>query len=351
MRAYNVSWISAELLRSQRGASPAAAALSAARRLVHRMDRSTGYANRLGGRRPHRHPPKAGCCGSDPRCGRVCLRPSGIGRDLAPQWRAAGQRSAQVFRHSARRYYGVRRAGWRGDPAAAPEGRAQAANAARNDLASDRRGRTISAAISHRRATEFILRHRCFCRAARRLRSRHAWARVSRDPLGLRDGGGLQGAAVLCDSCHATVARSYRRSAYVGLPSSQRTFGAHAFRKPPRTPLLECRAKKLRFSDDRARQLGWTSVEVVDNDLGRSGGRTARPGCDRLIGAICAGNVGAVLALEASRLARNGRDWHMLIEFCGLVATIIVDEDGIYDPRHPNDRLLLGMKGTMSELE
>src|SRR5215475_12922935 len=242
MRAYNVSWISAELLRSQRGASPAAAALSAARRLVHRMDRSTGYANRLGGRTPHRHSPKTGCCRSDPRCGRVCLRPSGIGRDLAPQWRAAGQRSAQVFRHSARRYYGVRRAGWRGDPAAAPEGRAQAANAARNDLASDRRGRTISAAISHRRATEFILRHRCFCRAARRLRSRHAWARASRDPLGLRDGGGLQGAAVLCDSCHATVARSYRRSAYVGLLSSQRTFGLYAFRKPPRIPLLECNA-------------------------------------------------------------------------------------------------------------
>jgi len=58
-----------------------------------------------------------------------------------------------------------------------------------------------------------------------------------------------------------------------------------------------------------------------------------------------------VLAIEASRLARNGRDLHMLIEFCGLVGTILVDEDGIYDPRHPNDRLLLGMKGTMSELE
>jgi DNA invertase Pin-like site-specific DNA recombinase len=102
---------------------------------------------------------------------------------------------------------------------------------------------------------------------------------------------------------------------------------------------------------DRARQLGWTTVEIVDDDLGRSGGGIARPGFDRLIGAICAGGVGAVLAIEASRLARNGRDWHTLIEFCGLVGTILVDEDGIYDPRHPNDRLLLGMKGTMSELE
>ena len=102
---------------------------------------------------------------------------------------------------------------------------------------------------------------------------------------------------------------------------------------------------------DRARQLGWSSVEVVDEDLGRSGGGTNRPGFERLLTAICSGGVGAVLAIEASRLARNGRDWHTLIEFCGLVATIIVDEDGIYDPRHPNDRLLLGMKGTMSELE
>jgi len=102
---------------------------------------------------------------------------------------------------------------------------------------------------------------------------------------------------------------------------------------------------------DRARQLGWTSVEVIDDDLGRSGGGIKRPGFERLLAAICEGRVGAVLAIEASRLARNGRDWHTLIEFCGLVGTVIVDEDGIYDPRHPNDRLLLGMKGTMSELE
>jgi DNA invertase Pin-like site-specific DNA recombinase len=102
---------------------------------------------------------------------------------------------------------------------------------------------------------------------------------------------------------------------------------------------------------NRARQLGWTAVEVIDDDLGRSGGGTARPGFERLLAAICEARVGAVLAIEASRLARNGRDWHTLIEFCGLVGTLIVDEDGIYDPRHPNDRLLLGMKGTMSELE
>ncbi len=102
---------------------------------------------------------------------------------------------------------------------------------------------------------------------------------------------------------------------------------------------------------DRARALGWSAVEVIDDDLGRSGSGIARPGFEKLLAAICEGRVGAVVSIEASRLARNGRDWHTLLEFCGLVGTLIVDEDGVYDPRHPNDRLLLGMKGTMSEME
>ena len=102
---------------------------------------------------------------------------------------------------------------------------------------------------------------------------------------------------------------------------------------------------------ERARQLGWSDVAVIDDDLGRSGGGIARPGFEKLLAAICEGRVGAVVSIEASRLARNGRDWHTLLEFCGLVGTLIVDEDGVYDPRHPNDRLLLGMKGTMSEME
>lgn len=102
---------------------------------------------------------------------------------------------------------------------------------------------------------------------------------------------------------------------------------------------------------ERARALGWVDVTVIDDDLGRSGSGVSRPGFERLLAAICDGRVGAVLAIEASRLARNGRDWHTLIEFCGLVGTLIIDEDGVYEPRHPNDRLLLGMKGTMSELE
>ena len=102
---------------------------------------------------------------------------------------------------------------------------------------------------------------------------------------------------------------------------------------------------------DRARQLGWNDVQIIDDDLGRSGGGTVRPGFERLLAAICEGRVGAVVSLEASRLARNGRDWHTLLEFCGLVGTLLVDEDAIFDPRSPNDRLLLGMKGTMSEME
>ncbi len=102
---------------------------------------------------------------------------------------------------------------------------------------------------------------------------------------------------------------------------------------------------------DRARQLGWSDVEVIDDDLGRSGAGARRPGFEKLLAAICEGRVGVVLSLEASRLARNGRDWHTLLEFCGLVGTLIVDEDGIYDSASPNDRLLLGMKGTMSEME
>jgi excisionase family DNA binding protein len=103
--------------------------------------------------------------------------------------------------------------------------------------------------------------------------------------------------------------------------------------------------------ETRARSLGWENVIVIDDDLGRSGSGQFRPGFERLLAAICAGTAGAVLAIEASRLARNGRDWHTLLEFCAWVNTLIIDEDGIHDPRLVNDRLLLGLKGTFSELE
>ena len=102
----------------------------------------------------------------------------------------------------------------------------------------------------------------------------------------------------------------------------------------------------------RARQLGFEEVVVIDEDLGRSGsGLQERPGFGRLLAAVCQGLAGAVLALEASRLARNNRDWHHLIDLCALTRTVIIDDDGIYDPKVLNDRLLLGLKGTMSEFE
>ena len=103
---------------------------------------------------------------------------------------------------------------------------------------------------------------------------------------------------------------------------------------------------------ERARQLGFRDVQVIDDDLGRSGaGHVDRHGFEELLAAVCQGQVGAVFAVEASRLACNGHEWHRLLEFCGIVDTLIVDHDGVYDPRHPNDRLLLGLKGTMSEME
>jgi DNA invertase Pin-like site-specific DNA recombinase len=102
----------------------------------------------------------------------------------------------------------------------------------------------------------------------------------------------------------------------------------------------------------RARQLGFTNVVVIDDDLGRSGsGLQERPGFGRLLSSVCQGLAGAVLALEASRLARNNRDWHHLVDLCALTDTLIIDADGIYDPKVLNDRLLLGLKGTMSEFE
>jgi DNA invertase Pin-like site-specific DNA recombinase len=103
---------------------------------------------------------------------------------------------------------------------------------------------------------------------------------------------------------------------------------------------------------DRARELGFMATEVIDDDLGRSGsGMVERPGFERLVAAVCSGEVGAVFCIEASRLARNGRDWHHLIELCGMVGAVVVDPDGVYDPGLINDRLLLGLKGTMSEFE
>ncbi|MBI2764932.1 MAG: recombinase family protein [Chloroflexi bacterium] len=104
---------------------------------------------------------------------------------------------------------------------------------------------------------------------------------------------------------------------------------------------------------ERAVALGWPldRVVVVDSDLGQSGADSDRQGFQKLVAAVGMGEVGIVLGLEVSRLARSSADWHRLLEICALTETLILDEDGLYDPGHFNDRLLLGLKGTMSEAE
>jgi DNA invertase Pin-like site-specific DNA recombinase len=100
--------------------------------------------------------------------------------------------------------------------------------------------------------------------------------------------------------------------------------------------------------------LGWQleQVIVIDTDLGQSGASSVdREGFQRLVAEVGLGRAGIVLGLEVSRLARNSTDWHRLLEICALSDTLILDEDGIYDPGDFNDRLLLGLKGTMSEAE
>jgi DNA invertase Pin-like site-specific DNA recombinase len=104
----------------------------------------------------------------------------------------------------------------------------------------------------------------------------------------------------------------------------------------------------------RAMALGWSEgqVVVIDCDLGQSGASTTdRAGFQRLVAEVGMGRAGIVMGLEVSRLARNSADWHRLLEICALTQTLILDEDGVYEPGHFNDRLLLGLKGTMSEAE
>lgn len=101
----------------------------------------------------------------------------------------------------------------------------------------------------------------------------------------------------------------------------------------------------------RALELGWPApaIELIDEDQGLTGaGADHRRGFQRLLGEVAAQQVGVVLMLEASRLARSGSDWHRLIEICSLSGTLIADEDAVYDPRDPNDRLLLGMNSPRS---
>src|SRR5436305_7228457 len=105
---------------------------------------------------------------------------------------------------------------------------------------------------------------------------------------------------------------------------------------------------------DRAVRLGWprAQVQVIDDDLGKSGQSAGgRPGFQRLLAEVALDRVGLILGLEMSRLARSCKDWHQLLEACARFRVLLADADGLYDPSDYNDRLLLGLKGTMSEAE
>ena len=103
---------------------------------------------------------------------------------------------------------------------------------------------------------------------------------------------------------------------------------------------------------DRLLALGWSEIETVDDDLGRSAaGGIAREGFERMVAEVCLGKVGAVAAREVSRFARNSRDWQQLIEMCRVVDTVLIDQETVYAPRQGNDRLLLGLKGSLNEYE
>src|ERR1041385_718629 len=103
---------------------------------------------------------------------------------------------------------------------------------------------------------------------------------------------------------------------------------------------------------ERLRHLAWREIEVIDDDLGRSAaGTVTRAGFDRMVADVCMGNVGAVAAREVSRFARNSREWQQLVEVCRVVDTVLIDQEMVYAPRQSNDRLLLGLKGSLNEYE
>jgi DNA invertase Pin-like site-specific DNA recombinase len=112
-------------------------------------------------------------------------------------------------------------------------------------------------------------------------------------------------------------------------------------------------SQKLQYAmETHLRSLGWHEVEIIDEDLGRSAsGSVTRTGFERMVAQVCLGEVGAVCAREVSRFARNSREWQQLVEVCRIVDTLLIDQETVYSPRQSNDRLLLGLKGTLNEYE
>ena len=146
------------------------------------------------------------------------------------------------------------------------------------------------------------------------------------------------------DSHSKVLARHLKRDAYVYVRQSSLRQVLENTESTERQYALQQRAIALGWKGDQ--------IIVVDSDLGQSGAASVdREGFQRLVTDVGMGRAGIVMGLEVSRLARNNADWHRLLEICALADTLILDEDGIYDPAHFNDRLLLGLKGTMSEAE
>ncbi|MCP4968717.1 MAG: recombinase family protein, partial [bacterium] len=112
-------------------------------------------------------------------------------------------------------------------------------------------------------------------------------------------------------------------------------------------------SQKLQYAmRHRLTQLGWQEIDVIDDDLGCSAaGIVTRVGFERLVAEVCLGKVGAVAAREVSRFARNSREWQQLVEVCRMVDTLLIDQEAVYTPRQSNDRLLLGLKGSLNEYE
>jgi len=110
-------------------------------------------------------------------------------------------------------------------------------------------------------------------------------------------------------------------------------------------------SQKLQYAmQARLQALGWREIEVVDDDLGRSAaGTVTRAGFERMVAEVCLGKVGAVAAREVSRFARNSREWQQLVEVCRVVDTVLIDQEMVYAPRQSNDRLLIGLKGSVKE--
>ena len=110
--------------------------------------------------------------------------------------------------------------------------------------------------------------------------------------------------------------------------------------------------QRLQYAlSDHAKELGFHDIKVIDEDLGISGAGVHRPGFDALLEAVCKGRVGLVLSIEASRLSRNGREWHTLLDFCAIVGCLVGDRDRLYDPALIDDRMYLGLKGQFNEME